>query len=508
MMNTPGWMRDLSRADFLRSVGLYIMRDRLIFVRLRKNFLNLSLVDHESCELPQGESRQAISELTGWIAEDVREIALKAEHDSRERALRQAILSLLPHFKVGRDSLYICVPQDQAIVQQIFFPLAAEANLHQVLEYEIERQLPFRREDLFYDFLPTGRQGDKIGVCLFALPKKQIASVLNVLESFGIVPNGVETTVTALANYLFFCDRDFSGSAAIVGGDEEGWEMVGVQNRSTSWRSLPELLYSHWLPASGWAEGARKELLSNCLTRSEKIFGWGAAAELIGSVTNEMPVFDDLLSLGRQKLNLSTELVSSPAVLPALGTALRGVREAALIVNVLRGAGQERGAGKSLSIINAVLVGFLAIALVGWGVSYPIKDEIRLRQLERENRKLEPAVDALRKEEAQLKKVREEVQFLSNIDDRKGEVLRILDELSKAIPTNAYLSNFRYRNGVVEIQGSAENASALIPLLERSPLFENVAFNAPSNRSRDNRETFSLKADVEKSKPKETVKKQ
>ena len=34
--------------------------------------------------------------------------------------------------------------------------------------------------------------------------------------------------------------------------------------------------------------------------------------------------------------------------------------------------------------------------------------------------------------------------------------------------------------------------------LERSPLFENVAFNAPSNRGRDNRETFSLKADLEK----------
>jgi len=53
---------------------------------------------------------------------------------------------------------------------------------------------------------------------------------------------------------------------------------------------------------------------------------------------------------------------------------------------------------------------------------------------------------------------------------------------------------------VLEVQGNAESASALIPLLERSPLLENVGFNAPSNRGRDNRETFSLKADIEKSK--------
>jgi Tfp pilus assembly protein PilN len=58
----------------------------------------------------------------------------------------------------------------------------------------------------------------------------------------------------------------------------------------------------------------------------------------------------------------------------------------------------------------------------------------------------------------------------------------------------------RYRGGVLEIQGSAENASALIPVLERSPIFHNVAFNAPSNRGRDNRETFSLKAEIEKPK--------
>jgi len=50
------------------------------------------------------------------------------------------------------------------------------------------------------------------------------------------------------------------------------------------------------------------------------------------------------------------------------------------------------------------------------------------------------------------------------------------------------------------VKGSAENASALIPLLERSALFENVGFNAPSNRGRDNRETFSLKANVERPK--------
>lgn len=479
------------------------MHDRLVLVRLRKNFLNLALVEHETRDLPQGEERQAISELTGWIAEDVREIALKAEQDSRERALRQVVLSLLPHFNAGRDALYICVPQDQAIVQQLYFPLAAEGNLHQVLDYEIERYLPFRREDLFYDFVPMGRRGDKIGVCLFSVPKKSVSGILGVLESFGIVPKGVETTATAVANYLLFCDRDLSGPATIVGGDGENWEMVGVQDRRTGWLSPPELLFAHRLPETEWAEGARKELLSESLKQSPEIYGWGSAAKYLAPATNESLIYNDLLALGKEKLNLGPEVVSNPHVLPALGTALHGVREAALTVNVLRGPGAELKEGRRPSLLNAVLVGLLAVALVGWGVSYPIKDELRLRQLQRENHKLEPTVQALQQKEKELQGVRGELRLLSAIDKRKGEVLRILDELSKVIPTSAYLSNFRYRNGVVEIQGNAENVSALIPLLERSPLFENVGFNAPSNRGRDNRETFSLKADLEEARPKE-----
>ena len=169
-----------------------------------------------------------------------------------------------------------------------------------------------------------------------------------------------------------------------------------------------------------------------------------------------------------------------------------------MIGNFLRHENPESAGGKSLSILNAVLGGLLALALIAWGLSYPIKDEMRLRQLQRENQKFEAAIEALRREENQLQQLSKEVGTLAEMQGRRGEVLKILDELSKVVPNNAHLSNLRYRAGVLEVQGNAENASALIPLLERSPVFENVAFNAPSNRGRDNRETFSLKAEVEK----------
>ena len=123
----------LSRADFLTSVGLYITADRVRMVRLRKSFLAVSLLGQEDRELAETDHRQAISRLTGWVADDVQEVALRAEGESRERALKQAMMSLLPHINPARDHIYVCVPQHEAIVQQVILPLAAEENLAKVL---------------------------------------------------------------------------------------------------------------------------------------------------------------------------------------------------------------------------------------------------------------------------------------------------------------------------------------------------------------------------------------
>ena len=492
-------IKDLSRADFLTSIGLYLMRDRLVMVRLRKNFLTVSILEQEERELPERDHRQAISELTGWVTEDVREIAFKPGSDARERGLRQALVSLLPHISAARDHVYVCVPQEHAIVQQVFLPLAAQDNLQQVLDYEIERQLPFKRDDIYYDFLPAGRKGDKLSVYVFAVPKKSLDGVLGLFDSLGIKLKGVETTATALANYLLFAGQATASSVAVVAGHPGYWEMIGVEVKPNGWQPTAELLFSHRIPAAEWAQGTGHELLLECSRQVPQLFRCGDLAALNGAADHRVAAAEDIAILGNPHLR-GFAARGDAETIPAIGAALRGVREASLRANMLRHENGDGDGGKNLSALNTVLSAVLLLALLAWGASFPIKDEIRLRQLRAENQKLAPAVDALRREEEQFERLRKEAGFFAGLNERRGEVLRVMDELSKVVPSGAYLSNMRYRTGVLEIQGNAENASALIPLLERSPIFENVGFNAPSNRGRDNRETFSLKADIEKPK--------
>lgn len=278
--------------------------------------------------------------------------------------------------------------------------------------------------------------------------------------------------------------------------------MIGVQVKSNGWQPAAELLFSHRFPTSEWAHGPGQELLLECSRQVPTLFRCGDLTGLNGLVGERLAAAEDLDALTTPRLKLASAQ-GEPNALPAIGAALRGVREASLKANFLRSENGDAEAGTGLSLLNRALVAILVIALLAWGASFPIKDELRLRQLQAENSKLVPAVTALRREEDQLERLRKEAAFLSGLEQRRGEILRIVDELSKIVPSTAYLSNLRFRGGVLEVQGSAENASALIPLLERSPLFENVGFNAPSNRGRDNRETFSLKAEIEKPKDKE-----
>jgi Tfp pilus assembly protein PilN len=259
------------------------------------------------------------------------------------------------------------------------------------------------------------------------------------------------------------------------------------------------MLFSHWLPQTVWAQRAAKELLQQCTEGVPKVYAWGEAERLLSAGNGAAVPYESLVTISRARLD--GKQIADATVIPAIGAALRGVREAPFAANFLKSLDDRGRRARTLSIVNLALSFLLLLALAAWGLSYPVRDEFRLRQLQAENQKLAPAIGALRQQETELQKVTKELAYLSALEQRKGEVLRILDELTKIVPTSAYLSNLRYRDRVLEIQGSAENASALIPLLERSPLLENVGFNAPSNRGRDNRETFSLKAEIEKGKP-------
>jgi Tfp pilus assembly protein PilN len=65
--------------------------------------------------------------------------------------------------------------------------------------------------------------------------------------------------------------------------------------------------------------------------------------------------------------------------------------------------------------------------------------------------------------------------------------VEILQELAKILPASVWIWQYKFSGREVEVSGFADSASELIPLLDKSALFEKVEFLAPVTKERERR---------------------
>ncbi len=148
-------------------------------------------------------------------------------------------------------------------------------------------------------------------------------------------------------------------------------------------------------------------------------------------------------------------------------------------------------------LINGFLV-VLLIALIGLSAALPIwmKRQYSL-ELEREVKETSRAagdVQALKQDAEDLLR---DTDFLLEKKSAEPVVVEIINEISARIPNDTWLTNINYRQGKLQMNGQSPSASALIEIIEASPLFENASFVSPVNQDRNTGlERFQIAADV------------
>jgi Tfp pilus assembly protein PilN len=110
---------------------------------------------------------------------------------------------------------------------------------------------------------------------------------------------------------------------------------------------------------------------------------------------------------------------------------------------------------------------------------------------------LEPSVRKVQEQETEVNRLLDRLKLVNESTQKR--VVPLLKNLSEVIPTDVYMTSFRYKDGDVEISGVAaasRAASELVELLEGSPCLRNVAPKAPFTKTAQG-ETFTLGAQVE-----------
>ncbi|MEO1751949.1 PilN domain-containing protein [Thiofaba sp. EF100] len=98
----------------------------------------------------------------------------------------------------------IRLPREQLLCRNLSLPLEAEPNLREVLGYEMDRQTPFRADQVYYDYqVLERRDGDRrLVVQMLVAPQASLAPLLHTLEGQGLVPS----MITVAEQGAPYCD--------------------------------------------------------------------------------------------------------------------------------------------------------------------------------------------------------------------------------------------------------------------------------------------------------------
>ena len=150
---------------------------------------------------------------------------------------------------------------------------------------------------------------------------------------------------------------------------------------------------------------------------------------------------------------------------------------------------------------DILLLAVLAVALLGIGTRWMLLKNERdhLREVEREKRvqrdELQPYIQKVQELEAKRDQLRHKISVINNLKQNQRGPVRIMDEVSRALPDLVWLTKMTMRGNNLTISGVAMDETAVanyISNLDSSPFFQEPTLK---RMARGKEDTFSFVLD-------------
>ena len=451
---------------FQAGLGIDIQDDSVSMAYLKGSFKGVRLAAHAICPL---EKEQPVEEKLGTIAGFVRDFMGKN--------------------RITSTDIFMGIPRDMVVLRYIELPLAVKENLRGALNYEMEKYVPISAEDLYFDYqvLSEDKVDNRLKVLLIVVKKSYIDPYFDFRDRLGAGISGIEITSTAMTNY-FSCRPDMSdGNAhAIVYLRDDNLELNLVKERLLNYSKSVRVAET---------EGNLHSLVLQELKPLREVLGEHGRVEA-AFCGSEVGI--ELLNRLREEgdldirpVELSGITVPSYALIPAYGLALKGVRKVPMEINLLPPERRKKPS-KAGYYTMFVLTGLVILSVIAWGGSNIVRQKLDLSRLNAEIKSLDGKIANIERIKTKCKKLEDQIDCLNALRGVHLPTLNILKDLSQRIPENAWVNKFDFSDKEVKIEGYADSASELIPLIETSPLFKDAAFLSSITKSRDGKEKFRI----------------
>jgi len=407
---------------------------------------------------------------------------LRAELDQRRLGIRTVALGL---------------PRTAVTVKPIEIPDVG-GELQDMVQFELERHLPFASDDASFDFIPLPSQSAGPAaadaarrVLIAAADRKVVEGALRLAEDARLRP----IALTVAAHDL----------PALLSARQRG-HVVWLHRVG----SLTVLIFlaAGQLVLSRSVSTTDDEALAAEIQRSLALARW-TAVEAIWRSGDGAETGTPLTTLGAPVTappysvragGLLAQIVDPEpgAAVLAVAVALaaeRRVRPLNLLPVRLRPRRLTRQQFAALgALAAAVILGITALLIPGY------RESRRLAQISRSIVALDGQVRAVEQTLQELERKRRLLATIQSVESGTIRPLPVLRELTDLIPSDAWLTTLSLDSKGAELTGQAGAASALIPVLENSPRFERVEFASPVTRGRD-KEQFRIRTAWEEATP-------
>ena len=386
---------------------------------------------------------------------------------------RRRVQAFLERNRAAHCSVVVALPRREVLLRQLELPLEARENLAKVVEYQLVHLLPSEEQAVATDTLAVREDSDppRLRVTLFVVLQSTLDRTLDSCRQLGLSPDRILPGAVALADYLrASLPKAAAAPSLAVQLDPPRGELAGLVQGQL--RLCKEFRYD---PSN----------LEEVLESEAELFRGEAGLDEEAPCSSTWPAMAGPCPNRRGGCRSGPSPAPAlrprsrpgpPAAAdwPALAAAFGGFkRKGALAVNLLPAALRPRKSRwewvptYALAALNALLL--LALLLQG-----PVQQRARAERLSRERERLQPAVSAFRKLEAERDLWRERAGLFEGHRTRNAHLLAALAELSRILPADAVVTLLTLREGQLRIQGTSGQAAALPRILEDSRHFGQV----------------------------------
>ena len=412
------------------------------------------------------------------------------------RKLRSAFSLLnefMSQYRVAGGYFYVGLESDQAAMRHLKLPMAVKENLRASLGYEMENYVPLNADNVYFDYQLLGEDKNEgtLELLLVVTRKENIQRVIEAAEDLGRRIDGVEIGATALTNAAFslasqpdsdacalvfigdsWAEMAFTRKGCLIYGTEiESGDDPGQLANSIE-RHLERIVHSVGI------EDSRPDLI---------VFGPGVTDGLMETLKSKR--------LNTNRLEGLPRALNSHGLILAYGLATRPYLKTPVTINLMP-LELRRKPSKASQYVMIVLCALVVISLLGWWGSEVIQQRRKARRLDKQLARLEKQVKKVEMIRKQYQDLALQIKTLQQVIQSPVSPLDILRELTERIPEDAWLSEVSILDHKVIINGYADVATELIPILENSPLFHDVAFLSPVSKTRDGKERFRIGLEI------------